>query len=60
MRGEKEVRGEKEEEEEELLKRVENMEFKEVLEVDVNEDGILVYLAAFLSEQKDDLKLVEF
>ena len=59
MRGEKEVRGEKEEEEE-LLKRVENMEFKEVLEVDVNEDGILVYLAAFLSEQKDDLKLVEF
>ena len=58
MRGEKEVRGEKEEEE--LLKRVENMEFKEVLEVDVNEDGILVYLAAFLSEQKDDLKLVEF
>ena len=60
MRGEKEVRGEKEEEEKELLKRVENMEFKEVLEVDVNEDGILVYLAAFLSEQKDDLKLVEF
>lgn len=59
MRGEKEVRGEKEEEKE-LLKRVENMEFKEVLEVDVNEDGILVYLAAFLSEQKDDLKLVEF
>lgn len=35
------------------------MQFKEVLEVDVSEDGTLVYLAAFSSEQELSLKPFE-
>lgn len=39
---------------------MENLQFKEILEVDVREDKSLAYQVAFISEQKDNVKVVEF
>lgn len=54
-----EVRNSEKDVESELLERTEGLPFREVLEVDTSEDGTLIYLVAFGS-QEDSMKMVGF